>query len=356
VTVCYFTVVTRNYLVYADTLYESLIQVSPACKFCCLVVDAIRSEDEGVLAGVRFEILYPLELGIKNFSEMTVFYNAFELSNALKAVVMRHVIFDLGFISGVYLDSDILVFGSFDPILEAMKTASFGFTPHFTTPIPSDGLKPNDLTFLQSGIFNGGVWIFNKTDSSKQVLDWLVNASEIYGFNDQPNGMFVDQKLICQAAGIFNNYFSAINNIGCNVAYWNLHERSIERIGDDYYVNSQPLVCFHYSGYKPGATHLSLHSERFKDAEQQSMTLKGILLRYANLLERSELKFSLEIPYRFNELTGVKLDPLIRRYYFYNKTVNVPILTKFLLKFIRRFKSWIHRMDVALSQKTGCEK
>ena len=355
-TICYFTVVTRNYLVYADTLYESLIQVSPVSKFCCLVVDAIRAEDEGVLAGARFEILYPLELGIRNFSEMTVFYNAFELSNALKAVVMRHVIFDLGFNSGVYLDSDILVFGSFDPILAAMKTASFGFTPHFTTPLPSDGLEPNDLTFLQSGIFNGGVWIFNKTDCSKRVLDWLVDASEVYGFNDQAHGMFVDQKLVCQAAGIFNNCFSAINNIGCNVAYWNLHERLIERIGDNYYVNSQPLVCFHYSGYKPGAKRLSAHSDRFKDGAQESGALWGILLHYTNLLERSELKFSLEIPYRFNELDGVKLDPLIRRYYFYNKMANVPILTKFLLRLIRRLKSWIDRVDVALSQKTGCAK
>jgi hypothetical protein len=352
-TICYFTVVTRNYLAYADALYESLVNVSPECKFCCLVVDAVQIEDEELLKTARFEILYPHNLGIRNFSEMCIYYNAFELCNALKAAAMRYIVFDLGCDTGVYLDSDILVFGSFDPIIKGLGSASFGFTPHFTTPLPDDGHQPNDLTFLQAGIFNGGVWIFTKNDYSKQVLEWLIDASEIYGFNNQSIGMFVDQKLVCQAAGIFNRCFLAINDVGCNVAYWNLHERVLEYNKDGFYVNSKPLVCFHYSGYAPGSMRLSAHSSRFDDLAKESVALRKILERYTDLVERSVLRFTRDIPYRFSRLGGVELDALTRKYYFDNGSALIPVGTKLLLRLIRRVRNFLDAMEVLLSRKTS---
>ncbi len=339
--VCYFTIVTRNYLVYADALYESLQQVSPDSKFYCLVVDAIKKEDREILEKARFEIIYPVDAEIRNFSEMIIYYDAFELCNALKAATMKHLLFKIGFDSAIYLDSDILVYNSFEPILASMNRASFGFTPHFVAPLPSDGRVPNELTFLRSGIFNGGVWIFNRTDQSRSVLDWLINVSEVYAFNDQSRGMFVDQKLICQAAGIFNNCFFAINDVGCNVAYWNLHERVIELVDEEYYANSQPLVCFHYSGYKQDDIFLSSHSDRFKYIAKENEGINKLLATYCNLLTNSNLSFSRKIPYRFQEINGVKLDAIVRRYYFKNRKIYISFFNKLRLKIIFRLRAWV---------------
>ncbi len=349
--VCYFTVVTRNYLSYADSLYESLQAVSPDVQFYCLVVDAIRSEDENFFGKVRFNILYPTELDIQNYDHMLVYYDAFELCNALKAAAMRHVLFVLGFDTGIYLDSDILVFGSFSAILKSMGAASFGFSPHFISPLPADELKPNDLTFLQAGIFNGGMWIFKRTIQSNNVLNWLMAVSETLGFNKQSEGMFVDQKLICQAAGMFNSEFFPINNAGCNVAYWNLHERTVEIIDDCYFVNSEPLIFFHYSGYKPGASLLSSHTERFIDLPKKSKALEEILHRYTQSIERSELKFTMSFPYRFNELDGVKITSLQRKYYFSKRSIVVPVITQLLLRVARRLRKFGSALEAQLLRK-----
>ena len=53
-------------------------------------------------------------------------------------------------------------------------------------------------------------------------------------------------------APVFFDGVHVLHHPGCNVAYWNLHERSLTVTGESYRVNEvAPLVFFHFSAYDP---------------------------------------------------------------------------------------------------------
>jgi hypothetical protein len=55
-----------------------------------------------------------------------------------------------------------------------------------------------------------------------------------------------------------------LNHPGCNVAYWNLHEKIISKRDGKYFANDEPLVFFHFSGYSLKEPDLiSRHQDRF---------------------------------------------------------------------------------------------
>ena len=58
--------------------------------------------------------------------------------------------------------------------------------------------------------------------------------------------LFVDQRWLDQAPALFE--CRVINDPGCNVAYWNLHERPLRRDGGRVMVGDGPLRFFHFSG------------------------------------------------------------------------------------------------------------
>src|SRR5262249_35273130 len=61
--------------------------------------------------------------------------------------------------------------------------------------------------------------------------------------------VFVDQRWMDQAPALFP--CGVIVDPGCNVAYWNLHERELRRVGDDLMIGDVPLRFFHFSGLEP---------------------------------------------------------------------------------------------------------
>jgi hypothetical protein len=70
-----------------------------------------------------------------------------------------------------------------------------------------------------------------------------------FGFNDVPFGTFVDQKWIDLVPAFFDKV-CILKHPGCNIAYWNLHERTLSQGKDAILVNNQPLCFFHFSGVK----------------------------------------------------------------------------------------------------------
>jgi hypothetical protein len=68
-------------------------------------------------------------------------------------------------------------------------------------------------------------------------------------FDEPRNGLFTDQKQQDLAFTLFDNGY-LLKDKGCNMAYWNLHERVLEVKDGKYMVNSDetPLSFFHFSG------------------------------------------------------------------------------------------------------------
>lgn len=107
---------------------------------------------------------------------------------------------------------------------------------------PSEGIN----NYYKTGLINGDFLIFKNTENSKSILKWLISQPIK---DDICNGMFFEQTLLSSLPFIsFGVYI--IQHPEYNVAWFNLHERSIDTV-----------VMFHFSGYEKGMLpRLSKHS------------------------------------------------------------------------------------------------
>jgi len=60
-----------------------------------------------------------------------------------------------------------------------------------------------------------------------------------------------------------------VKNPAWNASYWNLHERPLSKKGDTYFADGQPVVFFHFSGFRPNEPDvLSVHQNRYTMRDQ----------------------------------------------------------------------------------------
>ena len=255
-TVCVTTIVAANYLAYAKVLAASLGRYGTA-PLRVLIVDRPTPE---VVAAVRdsgLDCVYAQDLGLADFERIAYKYDILELSTALKPTFLKRMLAE-GFERVVYLDPDIELHAPLQPVFAALDSAEIVLTPHALQPV-MDGMRPSDIDFLRAGSFNLGFIAVRRGADSTALLDWWESRCLSYGFADPGHGTFVDQKWMDLAPSFFTSVH-VLRHPGCNVAYWNLHERQLTREGTHTLVNGGPLCFFHFSGVQmnaPGA--LSKH-------------------------------------------------------------------------------------------------
>ncbi len=181
----------------------------------------------------------------------------------------------------------------------ALDEAEIVVTPHALAPA-MDGLRPSDIDFLRNGSFNLGFIALRRGAESLSLLDWWERRCLSHGFNDLGFGTFVDQKWI----DLVPSYFESVHVLrhrGCNVAFWNLHERQLFEVNGSYRVNDVPLVFFHFSGVRADAPEvLSKHQTRHAIAP--GSLLARLVSEYsASLLQMGHSSYS-KLAYGFGRL------------------------------------------------------
>jgi hypothetical protein len=118
--------------------------------------------------------------------------------------------------------------------------------------------------FLRSGVFNLGFIGVSNRQAARAFLDWWEERCLNEGLSEQRAGLFVDQKWINLALCLFPS-IDIVRDPGCNVAYWNLHERELSVSDGRFMVNgSYELKFFHFSGINPNdPSRISKHQDRF---------------------------------------------------------------------------------------------
>jgi hypothetical protein len=233
-----------------------------------------------------------------------------ELNTALKPTFLKRLLAQ-GHRSAVYLDPDIRVFAPPAPVLQALEHSEIVLTPHSLSPV-LDGKRPSDIDFLRAGTFNLGFVAVRNGDTSRAFLDWWERRCLGLGFDDVTFGVFVDQKWVDLVPSYFPS-FHVLRHPGCNVAYWNLHERTLASTDGGYAVNGQPLVFFHFSGVNPNAPQqLSKHQNRH--ALSPGTALARLVESYcAAVLAAGHAGYQ-QFPYGFARLDdGTPITPLMRR-------------------------------------------
>jgi glycosyltransferase involved in cell wall biosynthesis len=255
------TIVARNYLAYARVLAESFLAQHPDGECSVLVIDDVAGEVDQ--AAEPFSVIHPSALGIERFEGMAAMYDVTELATAVKPWLLAHLLEQGDGTPVAYFDPDIRFYAPVEEIEGLVVEHGLVLIPHITAAIPDDGLQPDELALMASGTYNLGFVAMAPGARTQELLEWWQKRLRYDCVIDHALGYFVDQRWFDLVPSMFAGT-AVLRDPGANVAYWNLHERTVARDSEGIWlVNGVPLRFFHFSGFDPGEPHLlSKHQTR----------------------------------------------------------------------------------------------
>lgn len=310
------TIASPNYLHFARTLAASFVAQHPEQRFFVLIV-ADLADPTPFSFDPNFTPVMLGEIGLPDLRVEAMKYDILELNTNVKPSFMKHLMETYKLEGLVYLDPDIFVYAPLAPVFDALGAgATAVLTPHMTTPV-FDGRSPAEQDLLYNGTYNLGFIGIGNTPEGDRLLEWWEHRCLALGFSEGRTGLFVDQKWINLAPGLFDRVVIS-RDAGLNMAYWNLHERTLvsgERGPEveNRVSGSVPLRFFHFSGVElEEADILSRHTDRF--TLQQRPDLMGIFSEYRATVLANRSPVAEALPYGFDRLSdGTTVTRLARR-------------------------------------------
>ena len=299
-----FTVCSVNYLAKAIVLMQSIEDEISKVIF---IADSKRKLEFNF---GDIEIVFTEDIGIDRYHELAFKYNIIEFNTCVKPYIAMNLLNN--FQKVIYLDPDIYVYSSLNSVFEELKECSLLLTPHSFSS-PGDNKRPSDVDLLKFGLYNLGFFACKRDDNSKKALSWWNSKLLEECFYEPGLGMGVDQK-VAELMPIFFDGVKISNNLGLNLAFWNLHERFVNKDKNVYFVNGNcKLVFAHFSSYA-GPNIVASKQTRF--AKGDRLDFLELLANYETKLEFITSKLNQEEKsYGYDYVNGYLITPLARRYY-----------------------------------------
>jgi glycosyltransferase involved in cell wall biosynthesis len=206
------------------------------------------------------------DIGIPDFAGFAFRYDHTELSAAVKPFAFLYLLGKRGYTHCLYFDPDIELFSTIPAVRSALgANASFILTPHILAPAEQDR-GPDDVTIMRAGVYNLGFLGVSGTPEARDLLAWWARWLRWQCVNDQPIGLFIDQKFMDLMPG-FASGIRILHDPGLNVAYWNLSQRRfVPDAPGGPQVDGGDLGFFHYSGFDASRPdQLSTETDQFRD-------------------------------------------------------------------------------------------
>lgn len=305
------TIISRNYLAQARILARSFLAHEPDSRFYLLVVDGLP---EGVEVGAQVTLVDPQELEVPDFYEMCFKYGIVEFNTAVKPYLLSLLFERYGEEEVAYFDPDIMIMRPLVELRQALTDGDIVLTPHIMRPLPLDGKRPSEQDIMISGAYNLGFIALRRSPATGEFLRWWEERLEDGCRIDVAQGLFTDQKWIDLVPSLFPSTV-ILRDPTYNVAFWNLHERSVSRDEGAFLVNDEPAAFFHISGFDPRKPQtLSKHQTRIEVAP--GSTLEELLESYAALLLENGYEEACRWEYGYERFdNGVRVHPLLRQIY-----------------------------------------
>lgn len=310
------TIVSKNYISYARTLCESYLKQHPNNQFYVLLVD--RNNGDIDVTRESFNLIEVEELPLDNFHLLAFTFDVLELNTNVKPSFLKYLFNEYAIDKLIYFDPDIFIYQAVDVVYSLLDTYSIVLTPHCNTPI-EDECRPNEQDFLKAGVFNLGFIALRNDREARRSLDWWEKRCLSLGYNEIPTGLFVDQKWMNFAPCFFEKVY-VLKHLGCNMAYWNLHERTLEKRDFTWTVNGEvPLVFFHFSGVDVvGKNNISKYQDRYTFMDRPD--LRELFEQYMDTLLRNNIETTRNYSYHFGTYTdGSKITSIARRIFSIKK-------------------------------------
>jgi glycosyltransferase involved in cell wall biosynthesis len=310
-TVAACTIISKNYIALARTLVDSFHKFHPRVPFFVLLVDHV----DGYFEPQReaFHLVDMNELQIPEMDSFCFKYNILELNTAVKPYFLSYLFDKFNITKLIYFDPDILIIENVSHLFELLDACSIILIPHITEPL-EDNFRPSELDLLQAGTYNLGFIALAATPTTQKLLSWWQKRVYEQCLLAPDRGMHVDQKWMDLVPGLFGDVF-IMREPGYNVAYWNLHSRTVDLLDGRVRVNGEPCYFFHFSGFDPiNIYKVSKHQNRFTldDLGQASRLFE----QYRDLLLANAHEHVKNWPYAFGYLdNGAKIPDIARVMY-----------------------------------------
>lgn len=289
-----FTIASKNYFALAKTFLDSVKKVHPEGVDLYLFL-----ADEGAEflsnPSLPFKIVEARDLKVPSLRQMAFQYDIMEFNTAIKPFCIKEL-FSRGYSKALYFDPDIFVFRPLTSVFTALDTSSVFLTPHLTEELPpEDKCYPSEQVYLRVGTYNLGFIGVSASPEGAAFTDWWSRKCADQCFKEMETGLFVDQKWINLVPGIYKNVRISRDK-GLNMAYWNLHERTL---GKDLEVNGAvPLVFFHFSGINILAPYnISSHQNRYSLKTRPDLT--EVFNEYCETVKRNGFEQYRALPYAY---------------------------------------------------------
>ncbi len=244
-----FTLCSINYLAQAQTLGQSLKKTNPDIEFVIGLVDRLDQVNLESDKIPPFQLLEIDKINMDCLDEMAEIYDITELNTAVKPFYFDFFLKNRPDVKKIiYFDPDIIVFDSLQPLKDSLINYSIVLTPHITSPI-HDKFDTREIDHLNTGLYNLGFVAISRSESSISMINWWKERLKKDCLIDLCNGLFVDQHWMIFVPIFFKDHVLIDKYFGYNVAYWNLHERVVNQNNGKFFINSVPLIFFHFSGY-----------------------------------------------------------------------------------------------------------
>jgi glycosyltransferase involved in cell wall biosynthesis len=345
------TIVARNYLPRARVLAGSLRRHHPDVTLWVLVIDAEWTEwaDEEPFSGLSLD---DVGLGGPLGREMAAVYSILEFSTSVKPWLLTHLLERTG-APVLYFDPDIEIFGSVGHLAELAGEHGVALTPHHLKPVPRDGRTPTEADYLAAGVYNLGFIGTGVGALDSGFLEFWRERLRRDGLVDYANMMHTDQRWV-DFIDCFP--YHVVRDPGCNVAYWNIGQRSLSREGEAISVDGSPLVFFHFSGFDPARPHfLSVNQgERPRIFLSQHQIVAELCAHYLAAVVTEGYFEDLATPYGWRATpTGLTMTPVLRWAYRHglmeaDRTASSPPPNPF--ESPREFEAWIDRAEIGATR------
>ncbi len=247
-----YTSVTCNYIPKARVLAKSVKKFHPDWFFILVLADSIPSGFD--LVQEPFDEILTLEqLPLPNLKSWTYGHTVVELCTAVKGSAAEYFAKKRNHDKIMYLDPDIKVFNSLEPLNKLLDKHDILLTPHMLDSEDKlDAIIDNEICSLKHGIFNLGFFAAKTSGQGLDFILWWANRLYHFCTNDIPNGLFTDQRW-CDLAPVFFDRLYIVRDRGYNVATWNIFHRPLSRNNENILLaGSKPLRFYHFTGYDSG--------------------------------------------------------------------------------------------------------
>lgn len=182
----------------------------------------------------------------------------------------------------LYFDADTKFFGDCSFLCSELNGYSFGFTTH--------RLTASRKKYLKYGFFNFGFNFFRKDNHTQKLIhNWIddvegycKNLTEIKFYSDQ---LYLDKYITSPLVKSLDEYRVNVGPWCCDIYKW-------EKLNNDYYLNSEKILHYHFSDIKKLSNiywTISSSGGRFV----VSATVSDFYLNYIKILKNEKIRFRL---------------------------------------------------------------